>query len=316
MENQANQNNVAGADASLLAVAVSAQAGGAAKELNHQSTLYAEPVAHIGNFPVTNALLTSTSAVIIIALLALIVRARLSEVPKGIQNIFESLLEGALSLADQVTNSRKISEKIFPLAFAVFLFVLVNNWLGLLPLGGFGVIENGVKGSVFIPFLRSGTADINTTVALAVMAVLGANLFGIFSIGIWKTFNKYVNLKALGWAVTRVRKEPIVIIVAPVTFFVGLLEFIGELAKIASLSFRLFGNIFAGEVLLIAMSAILPYLLPIPFLFLEIFVGLIQALIFSILVLVYFTIAAQDHNEHEERQEHYENSASATVEVV
>lgn len=291
MENQTNQNNVVGA---------AAPAAGAAEQLKHESTLFAEPVAHIGSFPITNSLLTSTTAVIIIAIISLVVRARLSEIPKGVQNIFESILEGALSLADQVTNDRKISLKVFPLAFAIFLFILVNNWLGLLPLGGLGLIENGEHGRTFIPFLRSGTADINTTVALAVMAVIGANMFGIFSIGIWKTFNKYVNLKALGSVFTHVRHDPKVLVVAPVTFFVGLLELIGELAKIASLSFRLFGNIFAGEVLLMAMSTILPYLLPIPFLFLEIFVGMIQALIFSILVLVYFTIASQDHDEHHE----------------
>ena len=221
-------------------VVMAAPAAGAAKELKHESTLFAESVVHIGAFPVTNAMLTSTTAVIIIAILALTVRTRLSEIPKGIQNIFESVLDGALSLADQVTNDRKISLKVFPLAFAIFLFILVNNWLGLLPLGGLGVIETGKHGSSFIPFLRSGTADINTTVALAVMSVLGANIFGIFSIGIWKSFNKYVNLKALGGVFTEVRRDPKVLVVAPVTFFVGLLELIGELAKIASLSFRLF----------------------------------------------------------------------------
>jgi F-type H+-transporting ATPase subunit a len=89
-----------------------------------------------------------------------------------------------------------------------------------------------------------------------------------------------------------------------VTFFVGILELIGEFAKIASLSFRLFGNIFAGEVLLVSMGALLAYGLPIPFLFLEIFVGLIQAFIFAILVLVYFTIASQDHEEHEKHGEY------------
>ena len=277
--------------------------GAAVKELKHEATLYAEPVVHIGDFAVTNALATSVAAVIVITVLALAIRTQLREVPKGIQNFFEAILDGALSLADQVTNSRKISEKVFPLAFPIFLFVLVNNWLGLLPIGGLGIVEQSEHGASFIPFLRSGTADINTTVALAIMAVLGANLFGIFSLGIWKTFNKYVNLKALGGVFSQVRKNPTVLVVAPVTFFVGLLELIGELAKIASLSFRLFGNIFAGEVLLMAMSAILPYFLPIPFLFLEIFVGMIQALIFSILVLVYFTIAAEDHDEHVEAHE-------------
>jgi F-type H+-transporting ATPase subunit a len=274
-------------------------------EIKHESTLYAENIAHIGGFPITNALLTSFVAVIVISLIAITIRLKLKEVPKGIQNILEAILEGALSLCDQVTNSRKISTKVFPLAFSVFLFILVNNWLGLLPLMGFGIIESGEYGKAFVPFLRSGTADINTTIALAIMAVISANVFGIFSIGIWKTFNKYVNLKALFSIFTKVWKEPTILVVAPVTFFVGLLELVGEFAKIASLSFRLFGNIFAGEVLLMSMSAILPYFLPIPFMFLEVFVGLIQAMIFSILVLVYFTIAAQDHDSHDEHENHH-----------
>lgn len=270
----------------------------ASSEVSHEITLYAEPIAHIGNFPVTNALLTSTVAVFLIIVGAVVLRARMREVPRGFQNACEAVLDGALSLCDQVTGSRTVSEKVFPLAFSVFAFVIVNNWLGLLPLGGLGLVESGEHGAAFVPFLRGGTADLNTTLALALMAVIGANLFGIASIGFWKVFNKYVNLEALGSAVVRARKDPAVLIVAPVTFFVGLLELIGEFAKVASLSFRLFGNIFAGEVLLAAMAAIFAYALPLPFLFLEIFVGAIQALIFSILLLVYFAIAAADHGEH------------------
>lgn len=136
------------------------------------------------------------------------------------------------------------------------------------------------------------------------MAVLGANLFGIFSIGLWKTFNKYVNLKVLGQIFTKIKKDKTVIIVAPITFFVGLIEIIGEFAKVASLSFRLFGNVFAGEVLLVSMAALIAYIVPIPFLFLEILVGIIQALIFSILLVVYFTIGATDHDEHEHESAH------------
>jgi len=270
------------------------------EEVSHEITLFAEPVAHYKNFPITNSLLTSIFAVFIIIFLSLMLRSRLREVPKGLQNIFEVIVDGALSLCDQVTNNRALSLRVFPIAISVFFFVLVNNWLGILPLGGFGLIESGEHGRAFIPFLRGGTADINTTIALAVMAVVGANIFGIFSIGIWKTFNKYVNLKALGEIFTKVRKEPTIIIVAPITFFVGLIEIIGEFAKVASLSFRLFGNVFAGEVLLVSMAALVAYIIPIPFLFLEILVGLIQALIFGMLLVVYFTIGASDHEEHEE----------------
>jgi F-type H+-transporting ATPase subunit a len=204
--------------------------------------------------------------------------------------------------------------KVFPIAISVFFFVLINNWLGLLPIGGLGILERGKEGLSFIPFLRGGTADVNTTIALAIMAVLGANLFGIFSIGLWKTFNKYVNLKALGQIFTKIKNDKTVIIVAPITFFVGLLELIGEFAKVASLSFRLFGNVFAGEVLLASMAALFAYILPVPFLFLEILVGVIQAMIFSMLLVVYFTISATD-NDHEEHKDVSEEQGKEIEEI-
>ncbi|KKP77523.1 MAG: ATP synthase subunit a, partial [Candidatus Nomurabacteria bacterium GW2011_GWC2_35_35] len=271
------------------------------EQISHEITLFAEPVYHYKNFPITNALLTSWVVVIIIIILSFILRSKLREIPSKIQNLFEIIVEGALSLCDQVTNNRTLSMKIFPIAISVFFFILINNWFGILPLGGFGFIEKGETSTIFVPFLRGGTADINTTIALAIMAVLGANIFGVFSIGIWKTFNKYVNLNVIGQIGKKIRKDPTIIIVAPITFFVGLIEIIGEFAKIASLSFRLFGNVFAGEVLLVSMAALVGYIVPIPFLFLEILVGLIQALIFSILLVVYFTIGATDHDEHEEK---------------
>lgn len=273
------------------------------EEVSHEATLFAEPVAHFGTFNITNALLTSWVVVAILAILAVALRTKLKEVPGKFQQLFELVLEAALDLCDQVTGDRKLSMRIFPVAITAFFFILVNNWLGILPLGGFGLIENGEHGLAFIPFLRGGTADINTTLALAISAVVGANIFGAFSIGIWKTFNKYVNLKVLGSIFTKVKKEPTIVIVAPITFFVGLIEIVGEFAKIASLSFRLFGNVFAGEVLLASMAAIFAYAVPIPFLFLEIMVGVIQALIFSILLVVYFTISASDH-DHDEHEEH------------
>ena len=214
--------------------------------------------------------------------------------------MFEVILEGALDLVDQVTNDRKISIRIFPFVFSLFIFILINNWLGLLPIfGSIGLLVQEGTTSAFVPFLRSGTADINTTLALSIMVVILSNVFGIIVIGAWKAFNKYINLSAIFSIFTKVRKDPSVLIVAPITLFVGLLELLGEFAKIASLSFRLFGNVFAGEVLLASMGAIFAYVVPGPFLFLEVFVGLIQALIFSLLATVYFTIASQDHSEHE-----------------
>lgn len=267
---------------------------------SHEATLYAEPIGHIGSFPITNSLFTTWLVVLVVLMFSLVIKLRVKQVPKGFQNFFEFVIEGAMKLADSVTGSKKITAKVFPLAFTIFIFVLINNWFGILPLGAFGIIEMTDHGKAFIPLIRSGTADINTTLALGLVAVIGSNVFGILSIGVWKMFNKYVNLKAFGDAIRKARKEPTVLISAPIMFFVGILELVGECAKIASLSFRLFGNVFAGEVLLMAMGAILAYILPLPFLGLEIFVGLIQAFIFSLLTLVYFTIAATDHDEHEE----------------
>jgi len=267
----------------------------------HETTIFAEPVFHIGTFQITNSLLNSWLAVLVILFLLVILRLKLKQIPGKVQHIFEILLEGALSLCDQVTNDRKLTLKIFPLVTSLFIFILINNWLGLLPIvGSVGFIAQEAGQSFFIPVFRAGTADINTTLALSIAIVIGSNIFGIMTIGAWKIFNKYVNIKAFGGMVTKFRKDKSVILVAPITFFVGILELIGEMAKVASLSFRLFGNVFAGEVLLASMGAIFLYILPTPFLFLEVFIGLIQALIFSLLATVYFTIASQDHEEHEE----------------
>lgn len=267
-------------------------------EIVHETTLFAEPLYFFRDFPITNSLVTSWFTVLVIVLVSFVLRKKLSEIPGKLQNIFEIILEGALSLSDQVTNDRKLTLKIFPVSISIFFFVLINNWLGILPGGGsVGQVVNEHGENILVPFLRGGTADINTTLALAIIAVVGANIFGIVSIGGWKMFNKYVNLEALGQVFKKVRHEPTILVVAPITFFVGILEIIGEFAKIASLSFRLFGNVFAGEVLLASMAALVAYAVPIPFLFLEVLVGVIQALIFSMLTLVYFTIASQDHSE-------------------
>ena len=286
------------------------------EQIAHETTLFAEPIFHFKDFTITNALLTSTFAVIVLVIISFILRSKLREVPGKMQSIFEMVIDGALSLCDQVTNNRALSIKVFPIAISVFFFILINNWLGLLPVGGLGLLERGEHGLAFIPFLRGGTADINTTIALAVMAVIGANIFGIFSIGVWKTFNKYVNLKALGGIFTKIKKDKTIIIVAPITFFVGVIEIIGEFAKVASLSFRLFGNVFAGEVLLASMAALVAYVVPIPFLFLEILVGVIQALIFSMLLVVYFTISASDHDEHNEHEHETINKESIIISNV
>jgi len=267
-------------------------------EISHEATLFAEPIFHVGSFTITNSLLNSWATVIILVVLFVLIGKKIKKIPKGLQNIFEILLEEALKLADSITGNRKKSEKFLPISLAIFLFVLINNWLGLLPgIGTIGFVENAEHGKVFVPLLRGGTADLNTTLALALFAVIASHVMGVLIIGTWKHFNKFINLQAFLDIPKKIKKDPTVILVNPIQAFVGLIEIIGEIAKVASLSFRLFGNIFAGEVLLASMMAIFAFILPLPFMFLEIIVGIIQALIFSMLTLVFMTIAAEDHSE-------------------
>lgn len=293
-----------GIEAAVPAVAGEGAAAGEAHAVSHEVTLFAEPIGSIGGFTITNSLLNSWLAVIIIIFIAVAIRRSLTRVPGRLQSIAEVIIEGALNLADSVTGSRAQSIRIFPLVFSVFLFILVNNWLGLIPgVGSIGFIEEHAGERVFIPLLRGATADLNTTLALAIFSVIASNAFGIMVVGGWNYLNKFINIKALAAIPRRIRREPTIALVNPITFFVGLIEIIGEIAKVASLSFRLFGNIFAGEVLLVSLAAIFAYALPIPFIFLEIIVGIVQALIFAMLTLVYCTVAAQSH-EHDEGEQH------------
>lgn len=264
------------------------------EHVSHEVTLAAEPIFHVKNFNITNSLLNSWLVVAVLIIFAIVLGKKLKQVPKGLQNGFEIIIEGALNLCDSVTGDRKISQKVFPMVFTFFIFILLNNWLGLVPgIGSIGFVEN----NTFVPYFRGGTADLNTTLALALISVIGANIFGVMVVGGWKYLNKFINLSALLEIPQKIRKEPSLLVVNPIKFFVGLIEIVGEIAKIASLSFRLFGNIFAGEVLLTSIAVIFAFLLPIPFMFLEVIVGIIQALIFAMLTLVYYTIAASNE-EH------------------
>ncbi len=260
---------------------------------NHEHTLYGEEIFNIGNFPVTNSMLSSWIAFAVILAMSLVIRLRRSFIPRGLQNVAEIIIEELLKLCDSVTNNRRTSEIALPIVLALVVFVLINNWIGLLPGIGTIMIETS-HGSVAL--LRGATADLNTTLALSLVSVLFANIVGVFVVGGWKTFTKFVQLPQL-LKLKNVFKDPVQIVLVPVNIFVGFLELLGEIAKVASLSFRLFGNIFAGEVLIASMAAMLAYVVPMPFVFLEVFVGIIQAFIIGLLTVVYVTLAVQTHDE-------------------
>lgn len=249
-----------------------------------QISLRAEEIFHIGGLPVTNATLLSTLVVLLLIGLALVLRRQMALVPRGVQNVFEAFIDGALGLMDSVLGDRKTSEKYLPLVLTIFLFVLCSNWLGLLPGVGSFVVRNGEEA---VPLLRSPASDLNFTLSLALIAVTLVNVLGAAAITLKGRLSVFFNFKG------------------PIDFFIGILELVSEFAKVISFSFRLFGNVFAGEVLLTIMAFLVPYVVPLPFMFLEIFVGFIQAFIFGMLTLVFVAMAivshgGEDHAEHEE----------------
>lgn len=261
-------------------------------------SLPAETIAHVGGFAITNSLLNSWLVVLMILIICVVLNRKIKQVPGKLQSVFEMVVEGFLGIFDSVTSSRKKSLQFFPFIFAFFVFILLNNWLGLFPgVGSIGQVVESHGEEVFVPYFRGGMADLNTTLALAIIGVVASHIFGVLAIGSWNYFNKFFNIKALLEIPGKIMKEPTIVIVNPIKMFVGLIEVVGEFAKVASLSFRLFGNVFAGEVLLMSMSAILAFGLPIPFMFLEIIVGVIQALIFAMLILAYLTMStsAEEH---------------------
>jgi len=244
-------------------------------------SLAAEKIAHIGPMPITNSMIMSWFAALVLICMSAVVTRQLKTVPSGAQNVFEMIIEFLLNMANGVIGDMKQTKKFFPLIATIFLFILTSNWLGLLPgVGtiGFNEIHHGKE--VFVPLFRSGNADLNATLSLALIAVISVQIFGIGAIGIFKYGSKFINFKN------------------PIMFFVGILELISEISRIISFSFRLFGNVFAGEVLLTIIAVLLPYIAPLPFYGLELFVGLIQALVFTMLTLVFIKMAITDHSEH------------------
>jgi F-type H+-transporting ATPase subunit a len=246
-------------------------------------SLAAEKIAHIGEFPITNSMITSWIGGGLLILIAVLAARKMTLVPKGLQNVFELVLDFLLNTANSVIGDEKQTRKYFPLVATIFLFIIFNNWLGLIPgVGTIGIYEMYHGKEVLVPLFRSGNADLNMTLALAVTTVLAVQIFGIAAIGIFKYGKKFINLSN------------------PINFAVGLLELIGEISRIISFSFRLFGNVFAGEVLLMVIASIMPFIAPLPFYGLELFVGFIQALVFTMLALVFIKSAITDHEAHEE----------------
>ncbi len=260
-----------------------------------------EALFHIGGFAVTNTILTAYLTTALLGLTFWLATRRLKVVPGRVQAAAEMTVETFLGLCSNAAGEVN-GRRFFTLITTIFLFVLVANWMGLLPgFGTIGIVRSepaaqtavvatstgqtaaASSGGTLVPIFRGATADLNTTLALAFIAFVSTEYYGIKSLGAGAYLGKFFNFRG-----------------GPMGAFVGLIELISELSRIISLSFRLFGNIFAGEVLLAVVAYLVPLVATLPFYGLELFVGFVQALIFSMLTLVFMTIATIGHSEHQE----------------
>ncbi len=233
----------------------------------------------VGEFfgiPITSTLITAWLTMAIILTIAILATRRVALVPGKVQSLFELLIGGVYDYMSDVLESRTVARKYFPLVMTIFLFILAMNWFGLLPgVTSIGYYAGHGEESHFIPFLYPAATDLNITIAFALIAFFTIELAGVLALGLWKYTGKFVNFSS------------------PLAFVIGIIELISELARLISFSFRLFGNIFAGKTLLVVIMFFIPYIVPIPIIAFEVFVGFIQAFIFAILTLFFIKLARE-----------------------
>ena len=243
-------------------------------------TLAAERLFTVWGFPITNATLAMWFVMAVLVLVGFLAGRNPKLIPSKLQNLFEMVFEYLLDMMEKTLNSRQLALRYFPFITTIFLFILAANWLHFLPV--FGTLTVAHEGEP-VALFHGVNADLNSTLALALISFFVIELSGILTLGVLKYASKFVNFRggAMG-------------------FIVGLLELIGNLARLISFSFRLFGAIFAGEVLLMVVGTFVPYFLPVPLMAFEAFIGLLQAAIFAILTLAFIKIAIDEpHGGHE-----------------
>ncbi len=235
--------------------------------------LSAEKLTTLWGIPLTNTLVTSWAVVLILAAAAFLIGRRLQMSPGRTQTIVELLCGYIIDYMEETLGDRRLAEKFFPFITTLFLFILTANLLEFTPgIGSVGFFH----GEEFAPLFRSVNTDLNVTLALAIISFLVIEITGIALIGFFKYAKKFFNFQSV------------------LAFFIGIIELFSEIARLISFSFRLFGNIFAGEVLILVIMAFVPFVLPVPLMLFEVFVGFIQAAIFALLTLFFIKIAVTE----------------------
>jgi F-type H+-transporting ATPase subunit a len=260
--------------------------------------LAAEGVFTIFGFPITNTMLAAWLTILVLGGISYAATRRMKIVPKGLQNIVEALLEILINFVED-TAGKEYGRKFFPVIATIFIFVIANAWLALLP--GFMFIGIGEE---HVPILRGANTDINFPLALALISFVFVEYWGLRSQGFFQYVRRFLNVGGLFRGMGQIFRGKIRsglggLLTGVIEAFASLIEMISELVRIVSLTFRLFGNMTAGELLVLMMIFLIPWVAVIPFYGLELFLGFVQALIFGGLTLVFLVMAVTPREEHE-----------------
>jgi F-type H+-transporting ATPase subunit a len=239
--------------------------------------LQSEYIGMVWGLLITNTFFTSVIVTGLLALLGFIFYIKRNNESSILVNVVRVVIYELLKLTDMVTEDRSLSKKVLPLVATFFLFIAGANLLALIPgfLGSFFINYNGEV----VPLLRSPNSDLTTTLALAAYSTFAIQLFSIGALGVKGYAERFINLNG------------------PIQFILGFFEMISEMVRVVSFSFRLFGNVFAGEVLLLIIAFLVPYIVPLPFMLLEMFVGIIQAFVFAMLTLTFVKTSTIVHRK-------------------
>ncbi len=234
-----------------------------------------EKLGSLFGIAITNTLVTSWAVLVVLTITAIWIGSKLKLTPGRFQLVFEWLVEFIYDYVAETLESRELARVFFPYLATIFLFVFTSNLLEFLP--GVGSIGFFGPTGAFTPLFRSVNTDLNVTLMLAIVSFFTIEVTGVVVIGVWKYAGKFINVRH-----------------GAIQFVVGLIELMSELGRLISFSFRLFGNIFAGETLILVVTYFIPYIGPVPFMLFEIFVGFVQAAIFALLTLFFIKIAIME----------------------
>jgi F-type H+-transporting ATPase subunit a len=260
--------------------------------------LPSEPVLHVGHFSITNTLIASWLTILVLVGFSIFLTRKMKLIPGRRQGLVEVLVEGLLNFVEGIAG-KKHARMLFPGVATIFIYVIFNAYLALLPIFGTIGIHHEHE---FVAIFRAANTDVNVPLSIALMSFFFVESWGMRAIGVSHYLGEFINvrqfLQGLKELFTgKIKTGPMNIVFGFISLFVGILEIFSHFTRMLSFTFRLFGNMTAGEILILVSCFLIPLVFTIPFYGLELLIGMIQALIFSGLTLVFGTIAISPHEE-------------------